>query len=88
MMDEPRATPHERFEALAELALGILDGPQRASLLGHIASCASCAVELEQWTAAAVELAPHRARVDPPVGFETRLLERMSRSWLAEIWKR
>jgi hypothetical protein len=62
---------------LAELALGILDGRERAALLDHLAGCPGCALELEQLTTAADELVHLAAEADPPVGFESRLFERL-----------
>jgi anti-sigma factor RsiW len=62
---------------LAELALGVLTGRERARTLSHLESCPRCAEELEQLSRAAdvvVALAPE---AEPPLGFETRLFERM-----------
>ena len=84
-MDEPQAVPHRQCEALGELALGVLEGQEEAALLNHVASCASCSVEFEAWTAAATSLFIIMPEVDPPVGFETRFLERMSHSSLKAI---
>jgi len=86
-MDTPPATPHEGLEGLAELALGVLDGRERVDLLGHVASCRTCTIELEQLTAAALSLLTILPGVDPPVDFEPRLLDRMSRSSLGAIRK-
>jgi hypothetical protein len=62
---------------LAELALGILTGHRRADTLAHVESCQRCAEELEQLVRAsdaALQLAPD---MEPPVGFEVRLFDRM-----------
>jgi hypothetical protein len=61
-------------ELLAELALGIADGDDRARALAHVASCADCRRELESLANVADELlllAPER---EPPPGFESRVL--------------
>lgn len=62
---------------LAELALGVLTGRERARALSHVESCPRCAEELEQLSRAAdvvVGLAPE---AEPPLGFETRLFDKM-----------
>lgn len=62
---------------LAELALGALTGRARAQALSHVESCPRCAEDLEQLSRVAdtvVQVAPD---VEPPVGFEVRLFERM-----------
>lgn len=59
----------------SEFALGILNGRRRSRVLDHVASCAQCRGELEALSAVAdslVELAPH---AEPPVGFESRLVD-------------
>jgi hypothetical protein len=64
-------------DELPELALGVLTGRERARALAHVESCARCAEELEQLSRAAdavVQVAPD---VEPPMGFEVRLFERM-----------
>jgi hypothetical protein len=67
----------EHSDLLAELALGILTGRERAATLAHVDSCPRCAEELELLSRAAdavVQVAPD---LEPPVGFEVRLFERM-----------
>ena len=64
-------------EDLAELALGILSGRARSEALEHLESCRWCSAELEQLSTAAdivLQLAPE---LEPPLGFELRLAERM-----------
>jgi hypothetical protein len=59
---------------LAELSLGILPGRERSRLLAHLDSCRSCAATLEalsQTADALLEVAP---ALDPPIGFEVRVL--------------
>jgi hypothetical protein len=58
-----------------ELALGIVDGEDRARLLEHLADCPECRRRVDELAEVADELlllAPHR---EVPVGFESRVLE-------------
>ena len=61
-------------DALAELALGIADGQQRALALEHVAHCPDCRRELEQLTSVADELIALAPQHEPPRGFENRVL--------------
>ena len=62
---------------LAELALGVLTGRERARALSHVESCARCAEELEQLSRAADAIVSVAPEAEPPLGFETRLFEKM-----------
>lgn len=62
---------------LPELALGVLTGRERARALAHVDACSRCADELEQLSRAADAVFLVAPDVEPPVGFEVRLLERM-----------
>jgi len=68
----------EEIRALApELALGVVEGEERGRALEHLAACPECRAEVEMLSDVADELAlvaPHR---EPPVGFESRVLERV-----------
>ena len=60
-------------DAAAELALGILTGPDRAAALKHMERCASCQAEVASLAAAAdrlLDLVPPRGAPD---GFESRM---------------
>jgi hypothetical protein len=60
-------------DAAAELALGILTGPDRAAALKHMERCASCQAEVASLAAAAdqlLDLVPERGAPD---GFESRM---------------
>ena len=60
-------------DVAAELALGILTGPDRAAALKHMDRCASCQAEVASLAAAAdrlLDLFPER---DAPDGFESRM---------------
>ena len=67
----------EYSDDLAELALGVLTGRDRARALSHVESCRRCADELEQLSRVADTVVQAAPEVDPPLGFEVRLLERM-----------
>ena len=61
-------------ELAPELALGIVDGEDRARALEHLADCPDCRRRVEELSEVADELlllAPHK---EPPVGFEERAL--------------
>ncbi|HJS93801.1 MAG TPA: hypothetical protein VJ741_06025, partial [Solirubrobacteraceae bacterium] len=76
-MRPPSADCAMTREAMAELALGIADGEQRALALEHAAGCSDCRRELQQLSSLAddlIALAPHR---EPPAGFESRVLDRI-----------
>ncbi len=62
---------------LAELALGVLTGRNRAQALAHVETCPRCADELEQLSRAADTVVQAAPEVEPPMGFEVRLFERM-----------
>jgi len=62
-------------EALAEVALGIADGEQRALMLDHLADCPDCRRELEQLSSLTDELIALSPQREPPPGFENRVLE-------------
>jgi hypothetical protein len=62
---------------LSELALGVLTGRERVRALSHVESCPHCAEELEQLSRAADAVVHVAPEVEPPLGFEVRLFERM-----------
>ena len=64
-------------ELAAELALGILDGEQRAQALRHLAECPECRRAVEDMTAVADELLMLAPEREPPAGFESRVLARL-----------
>jgi hypothetical protein len=64
-------------ENLAELALGILTGRARVATLAHVDSCAHCAEELEQLSRTADAMVSVAPELEPTVGFEVRLFNRM-----------
>ena len=62
---------------LAELALGILSGRSRSRVLAHVESCPRCTAELERLSYVADELVQLAPEVEPPLGFELRLAEKL-----------
>lgn len=66
------------FDANAdELALGLVDEPLRTSLLAHAAGCASCRSLLDELAAVGDNLLLAAPEMEPPAGFESRVLERL-----------
>jgi hypothetical protein len=65
---------------LPELALGTLSGRHRVAALEHVAVCARCEAEVEQLTIVADSLLRLAPEVEPPVGFEVRLFDRLGLS--------
>ncbi len=74
------STHDEVREHLAEYALGVLDGRERAAVLAHVEACADCAEESRSLAAAADTLVMVPVAVDPPLGFESRVVERIRSS--------
>ena len=62
---------------LTELALGTLSGRRRSEVLEHVGSCPSCRAELEQLSIVVEALQQLAPRVQPPLGFEHRLAEKL-----------
>lgn len=69
--------------ATAELALGLLNGVDRAEALAHLAECPLCRVEVERLADAADRLLLVGHRAEPPPGFESGVLAAMERDLTA-----
>lgn len=70
-------TDHEAVqESAAELALGLLSGPERAEALAHLESCATCRTTVEELSDVADRLLLLAPETEPPAGFETAVLAR------------
>jgi hypothetical protein len=68
----------EQFHQLdAEVALGLTDARDRAAVFAHLQDCPSCRRELGQLSDVADMLAVLAPAVEPPAGFESRLLARL-----------
>jgi hypothetical protein len=63
-----------------ELALGILSGNERATALGHLASCAPCRDQLDDLARVADNLLLLGPAREPPIGFESRVLARLQQA--------
>src|SRR5579863_7196773 len=75
MSDDATCEPFA--DNLAELALGTLNGHERIDTLGHVETCARCALELEHLSRASDAILQMAPEVEPPSGFEARLRRRM-----------
>ncbi|MEO9181068.1 MAG: zf-HC2 domain-containing protein [Acidimicrobiales bacterium] len=79
-------------DALAEFALGILDGRQRAGLLAHITTCPECAQNVRELADASDALLHVPLSAEPPLGFESRFIDRIRSSqpemsrWTLRAW--
>jgi anti-sigma factor ChrR (cupin superfamily) len=62
--------------SLAEQALGILLGDERAQVMTHLEACERCRVEAERLTATADSLLHLAPEIEPPLGLEVRLFQR------------
>ncbi len=67
----------ETEEDLVELALGTLTGRRRAEALAHLEGCPRCAAEVEELSRTADQLLHVAQPVEPPVGFESRLFDKL-----------
>jgi hypothetical protein len=65
-------------ESAAELALAMVSGPERAAALEHLAGCSDCRAEVESLADVADSLLLLAPQAEPPLGFETRVTERMT----------
>ena len=70
----------EFSDVAAELALGVLTGRERAQALAHLDHCASCREEVRQLTATGEGLLGLLPSVEPPAGFEARVMDRIGLS--------
>ena len=59
----------------AELALGVLDGEERARVLDHARGCPACRAHLDELAMVAQEVLTAAPDHEPPPGFESRVLE-------------
>jgi Putative zinc-finger len=76
----------ERMRELApEVALGTIEGEERAEALRHLATCAECRRAVDRYASVADELLLLAPVHEPPAGFESRVVEaiapRRRRRW-------
>lgn len=64
-------------DLLAELALGIAGGDERAAVLAHVGTCDACSLALEETVRVADALLLTGPEAEPPVGFESRVVARL-----------
>jgi anti-sigma-K factor RskA len=67
----------EFSDVAAELALGVLTGRERAQALAHLDHCESCREKVRQLTATGEGLLGLLPSVEPPAGFEARVMDRL-----------
>lgn len=60
-----------------EAALDLLDAPQRADVLAHVAGCGGCRTELAELATTADSLLVLAPAAEPAAGFEQRVLARL-----------
>ncbi len=61
--------------AATELALGVLDGEERARVLEHTRGCPACRAHLDELAVVAQEILTAAPAREPPPGFESRVLD-------------
>ncbi len=61
-------------DVAAELALGVLGGAERAEAIMHVNGCARCQALVNELTEVADALPLLAPEIEPPVGFEQRVL--------------
>jgi len=71
---------HDFAEIAPELALGTMTGKERARSVEHLAGCGSCRKLLDDLSGIADDLLLLAPPHEPPIGFETRVLERIHAS--------
>lgn len=77
-MSSNRALSCEEFDDRAEdLALGLVDEPDRSELLAHVVECPACQSLLDGLGTVVDRLLLVAPQVEPPAGFENRALARL-----------
>lgn len=72
-----RLTCEELRELAPELALGLVDGAQRAAALEHVARCGGCRNYVADLSRTADALLLTGPEAEPPEGFEDRVVRRL-----------
>ena len=67
----------EFADVAAELALGVLTGRERAHALAHLDQCDACRENVRQLTVTGEGLVGLLPAIEPPAGFETRVMEQL-----------
>lgn len=76
MADRPEACTALREDA-AELALGVLEGPERGAALAHLAACDECRALVRELTDVVDRVVALAPEAEPPPGFETTVVDRI-----------
>jgi hypothetical protein len=76
----------ELADVAAELALGVLTGRERAQAIEHLDRCDTCREHVRQLTLTGEELLGLLPGIEPPAGFETRVMDRLGFS--GQRWPR
>jgi Putative zinc-finger len=79
---------HEVQELAPELALGVAAGEERARALQHLATCSDCRRHLDVLSGVADNLLLLAPAYQPPVGFESRVVNRISSERRPPRWRR
>ena len=83
-MNTGRLTCAEVETLAPELALGTIDGAERAAVLSHLAGCGKCRELADQLAGVADGLLLLAPPTEPPPGFENRVLGRLAESSATE----
>ena len=75
-------------ELAPELALGVAAGEDRARALQHLATCSECRRHLDELSGVADNLLLLAPAYQPPVGFESRVVDHISRERQPPRWRR
>jgi hypothetical protein len=67
----------EMADLAAELALGVLTGRERAQAIAHLDRCDACRENVRQLTETGEGLLGLLPSIEPPAGFETRVVARL-----------
>ena len=70
----PKLLCEEVHQLAPEVALGVVSGEERALVLDHVGGCATCRKHLDDLARTADGLLVLAPSVEPPAGFETRVL--------------
>jgi hypothetical protein len=62
---------------LVDLALGLVDGPDRARMATHLLGCSACREEYDDIVGTLREVLAATPEVEPPLGFDARVLSRV-----------
>jgi hypothetical protein len=75
-------------ELAPELALGTATGEERARALQHLATCSNCRLHVDELSGVADNLLLLAPAHEPPIGFESRVIDRISSGPRPPRWRR